>query len=46
MSSMRQVWKKWAVVPSLLLSFLRIVYLSLVVVAVIADYVPWTWVDV
>ena len=46
MSSMRQVWKTGPLVPSLLLSFLRIVYLSLVVVAVIADYVPWTWVDV
>ena len=31
--------------PSLLLCFFCIIYVSLVVIFIIADYVPWTWVD-
>ena len=31
--------------PSLLLGFFCIIYVSLVVIFIIANYVPWTWVD-
>ena len=31
--------------PSLLLGFFCIIYVSLVVIFIIVDYVPWTWVD-